>query len=95
MTFNEDSPFTTRTMSLIKIISHFYVSTITPGSLKLITDYERFLLYIIIASSAMNYNKKIDKNLKNQQNLAKVWYNININPKKEMNDYDNETKRII
>ena len=29
------------------------------------------------------------------KNLAKVWYNININPKKEMNDYDNETKRII
>ncbi len=39
--------------------------------------------------------RKNDKNLKIQQNLAKVWYNININLKKEMNDYDNETKRII
>ena len=75
LTFNEDSPFTTRTMSLIKIISLFYVSTITPGSLKLITDYERFLLYIIIASSAMNYNKKIDKNLKFQA-INEICYQV-------------------
>ena len=64
--FNDENPFAVKTMPLIKILSHFYSSSLANNSTMIITNYEKFLLYIIIVSSTINYKKKIDKNPKLQ-----------------------------
>ena len=62
----EENPFKIKTMPLIKILSHFYSSSLANNSTMIINDYEKFLLYVIIVSSIINYKKKGDKNPKLQ-----------------------------